>query len=163
MLDFHTLILCRHCTGSWHCSDNVSSWVSESATKIHNLLPGEVQFFHSHFNSRSHQSQNQWLLEYLNSNCSRLSSHHSYHICGKPVCQKLWLSILNLSPTSTIAFTLYSLKARSCWMLATQGRFLLNLMRQWPGWATTLRGKVNITCKSFVHLINTASGIITYM
>ena len=33
-------------------------------------------------------------------------------------------------------------------------------MRQWPGWTTTLSGKVDI--KSFVHL-NTASGIITYI
>ena len=73
---------------------------SESCTtKIHNLLPGEVQFFNSHFNSRSHQCQNQWLLEFLNSNCSRFGSHHNYHICDKPVCKKLWLAALSLSPS----------------------------------------------------------------
>ena len=100
MLDFHTYSTGTR-TGNWDIVQIMFlHGCSEScATKIHNLLPGEVQFFHSHFNSRSHLSQNQWLLEYFNSNCSRLSSHHSYNICGKPVCQKLWLSILNLSPT----------------------------------------------------------------
>ena len=34
------------------------------AVKVHNLLRGEIQFFHSHFTSRSHLSQNHWLLEY---------------------------------------------------------------------------------------------------
>ena len=70
-------------------------------THVHNLQPGEIQFFHTHFASRCHSSQNQWLLEYFNSNCSR-DSHskaHSYIICGKPVCQKVWLSVLGLSLT----------------------------------------------------------------
>lgn len=59
----------------------------------HNLQPVDIQFFHIHFNSRCH---NQWLLEYFNANCSRhsQSERHSYVICGKPVCQKVWLLVL---------------------------------------------------------------------
>ena len=67
------------------------------ATSIHNLQPGEIQFFRRHFTSRSHNSQNQWLLEYFNSNCSRNEITHNYIICGKPVCQTVWLSVLGLS------------------------------------------------------------------
>ena len=73
---------------------------AECASIQHSLLPGEIVFFNSNFNSRSHISQNQWMLDYLNSNCSRLSESPSFYfiICGKPVCQQLWLSTLNVSP-----------------------------------------------------------------
>lgn len=71
------------------------------ASCVHNLQPGDIQFFHIHFNSCCHSSQNQWLLEYFNANCSRHSQRdlHNYIICGKPVCQKVWLSVLGLSST----------------------------------------------------------------
>ena len=71
------------------------------AMTVHNLLPGEIQFFHSHFTPRSHLSQNQWLLEYFNANCSRHRKSdrlHNYIICGKPVCKTLWLTVISLNP-----------------------------------------------------------------
>ena len=74
------------------CSD-------ECATSIHHLSAGEVSFFHRNFSLRSVQGQNQWLLEYFNANCSRHHSEATYTfvVCGKQVCKKLWLTILNVS------------------------------------------------------------------
>ena len=78
---------------------NFNGCSDECATAIHHLSIGEISFFHRNFSLRSVQGQNQWLLEYFNANCSR---HHSeatytYVVCGKQVCKKLWLSILNMS------------------------------------------------------------------
>ena len=72
---------------------------TEQAQQAHLITPGEIGFFHKNFNSRSHLSQNQWIIDYMNSNCSRHCDVPSFNfiVCGKPVCQKLWLSILNVS------------------------------------------------------------------
>ena len=78
---------------------NMECCSSEPAYQAHGLTPGEVGFFHSNFSCRSNTGQNQWILEYMNSNCSRLGEVPSFRfvVCGKIVCQKLWLSILNVS------------------------------------------------------------------
>ena len=72
---------------------------AECATTVHHLSIGEISFFHRNFSLRSLQGQNQWLLEYFNANCSRDHSEatYMYVVCGKQVCKKLWLSILNVS------------------------------------------------------------------
>ena len=40
-----------------------------------------------------------WLLEYLNSNCSRYGAEPNFHysICGKKVCRDIWLATLGVS------------------------------------------------------------------
>ena len=71
----------------------------ECAVQVHSLLPGEIVFFHNNFNSRLHSSQNQWILEFLTSNCSRCSDTPTFNfmVCGKKVCRKLWMSVLGVS------------------------------------------------------------------
>ena len=72
---------------------------AECATKIHQLAPGEIAFFHSNFSLRSQQGQNEWLLEYLNSNCSRHTADpkFTYIVCGRAVCRTVWLAVLGVS------------------------------------------------------------------
>ena len=71
----------------------------ECATKIHHISPGEIAFFHSNLLLRSQQGQNEWLLEYLNSNCSRHTADpkFTYVICGRAVCRTVWLAVLGVS------------------------------------------------------------------
>ena len=71
----------------------------ECATTLHQLAPGEIVFFHSNFSLRSQHGQNQWLLEYLNSNCSRHSADpvFTFVVCGRSVCRKVWLAVLGVS------------------------------------------------------------------
>ena len=67
------------------------------ATSIHSLLTEEILFFHGNFSARALHQQNQWLLEYLNSNSSRDEMMFSFVVCGKIVCLPLWLAILGVS------------------------------------------------------------------
>lgn len=67
------------------------------ATSVHSLQPGEILFFHGNFSARTIHQQNQWLLEYLNSNGSHEDMRFSFVVCGKLVCLPLWLSILGVS------------------------------------------------------------------
>lgn len=67
------------------------------ATSVHSLQPGEILFFHGNFSARTIHQQSQWLLEYLNSNGSRVDMRFSFVVCGKLVCLPLWLAILGVS------------------------------------------------------------------
>ena len=71
----------------------------ECATRVHQLPPGDIAFLHRNFSVRSQHAQNQWLLEYLNSNCSRQSSKpkFTFVVCGRMVCRVVWLAVLGVS------------------------------------------------------------------
>ena len=97
---------------------------AEPASIKHSLLPGEIGFFNANhsFNSRSHNSQNQWILEYLNSNCSRHGESPSFNfvICGKSVCQQLWLLILNVSQARFYRVRSLYLEGKVCLEMSQQ-------------------------------------------
>ena len=67
------------------------------ATSVHSLQPGEILFFRGNFSARTIHQLSQWLLEYLNSNGSRVDMRFSFVVCGKLVCLPLWLAILGVS------------------------------------------------------------------
>jgi hypothetical protein len=71
----------------------------ECAMTVHQLPPGDIAFLHSNFSVRSQHAQNQWLLEYLNSNCSRQSNDpkFTFVVCGRTVCRAVWLAVLGVS------------------------------------------------------------------
>lgn len=112
--------------GPWDllCVMRMQCCSAESASSVHNLLPGEIGFFNANFNSRSHHSQNQWMLEYLNSNCSRHSESPSFSfiVCGKPVCQQLWLSVLNVSQARFYRIRSLYLEGKVCLEMSQQKR-----------------------------------------
>lgn len=69
------------------------------ATAVHDLQQEEITFFRNNFSARTLKQQNQWLLEYLNSNGSRVNVKVLFVVCGKKVCFSLWLAILGVSQT----------------------------------------------------------------
>lgn len=75
------------------CADSCAN----CATAVHCLQPGEILFFHKNFSTWSIQQQNQWLLEYLNSNGSQENMRFKFIVCGKLVCFSLWLAVLGVS------------------------------------------------------------------
>ena len=99
---------------------------ADPASIAHSLLPGEIGFANANFNSRSHNSQNQWMLEYLNSNCSRHGDSPSFHfvICGKSVCQQLWLLTLNVSQARFYRIRSLYLEGKVCLEMSQQKKKL---------------------------------------
>ena len=78
------------------CEDNCT-------TRIHGLMEYDVLRAHSMFTSLSNAEQRQWVYDYLSNHCPNSQSGTSdptglkFILCGKNVCQPLWLATLALS------------------------------------------------------------------
>ena len=68
------------------------------ATKIHYLLESDVLTFHKHFERLSNFSRRKWLLDYFISHSS--DKETLFLVCGKVVCQKLWIATLGIGLTT---------------------------------------------------------------
>ena len=69
------------------------------AAAVHQLTPGDVLFYHENFCKRDQLQQRQWLFEFLSSNCSRAEKVLHFMVCGKSVCQDVWLQVLGITPS----------------------------------------------------------------
>ena len=67
------------------------------ANAVHQLTPGDVVFYHDNYSKRSQLQQRQWLFEFLSSNCSRAENVFNFVVCGKSVCQDIWLQVLGIT------------------------------------------------------------------
>ena len=78
------------------CEDNCT-------TRIHGLMEYDILHAHSMFTSLSNAEQRQWVYDYLSNHCPNSQSGTSdptglkFILCGKNVCQPLWLATLALS------------------------------------------------------------------
>ena len=69
------------------------------ALAVHQLTPGDVVFYHENYSKRDQLQQRQWLFEFLSSNCSREEKVFNFVVCGKSVCQDIWLQVLGITPS----------------------------------------------------------------
>ena len=71
------------------------------AIKKHCLLPTDILIYHEHFNCLPRSARRQWILDYLNTHSSINTTTNEaatvFLICGKSVCQSLWLATLGIS------------------------------------------------------------------
>lgn len=68
------------------------------AVAVHQLTPGDVLFYHENYSTRDQLQQRQWLFEFLSSNCCRAEKTVNFVVCGKSVCQDIWLKVLGIAP-----------------------------------------------------------------
>ena len=101
-LSFHDIFHLPHIAERWDllsvfkvkgCSDG------PCAVAVHQLTPGDVLFYHENYSMRDHLQQRQWLFDFLSSNCSRVEKVFNFVVCGKSVCQDIWLQVLGLAPS----------------------------------------------------------------
>lgn len=69
------------------------------AVAVHQITPGDVLFYHENYSTRDQLQQRQWLLEFLSSNCCRAEKIINFVVCGKSVCQDIWLQVLGIAPS----------------------------------------------------------------
>ena len=89
----------------WQLSSvlNFSGCGTKCATSIHGLCNHDILRAHSFFENRSRQEQNDYIIQFLVTNCpydeygDRNIKNMNFTIQGKAVCMKLWLEILSLS------------------------------------------------------------------
>lgn len=75
----------------------VNGCAESCATSKHNLTHIDLLRYHSHYSTLpSAAAKKQWLLDYFIMNSSP-TSEVSYFICGKSVCQTLWIAALGIS------------------------------------------------------------------
>ena len=67
------------------------------AVAVHQLTPGDVLFYHENYSMRDQLQQRQWLFEFLSSNYSRAEKVFNFVVCGKSVCQDIWLQVLGIA------------------------------------------------------------------
>lgn len=78
------------------CSENCTS-------EVHGLTEFDVLLAHSTFYCKSYAEQRQWLLDYFLSHCPNGSlgekepRNMQYLLCGRVVCQRVWLTTLSIS------------------------------------------------------------------
>ena len=76
---------------------------AECAVQVHDVSEFEILQLHATFSTKSSQQQRQWLLDYFASNCPLNAAGEkepgkiTWFICGKEVCQSLWLATLSVS------------------------------------------------------------------
>ena len=71
------------------------------AFEKHCLLPTDILIYHEHFDALPKSARRQWILDYLNThssvNTTTSEATTVFLICGKSVCQSLWLATLGIS------------------------------------------------------------------
>ena len=86
---FHVMELngcCEHCT-----------------TKVHGMTEYDILMAHSAFTSMNNAEQRRWMYDYFTSHCpndengAKEPSRMQFFLCGKAVCQPLWLASLAMS------------------------------------------------------------------
>lgn len=127
------------------------------ATSVHSLGTEEILFFHGNFHSRTLHQQNQWLLEYLNSNGSHDDTKFSFVVCGKNVCLPLRLAIVGIYLRDvSIDLELSLLLARCLLRNHNHCRSCRRpLMLLLVGWRTTSRVSeiICLTSRLFIYLV----------
>ena len=73
------------------------------ATRVHELTEFEIIQSHAGFSSKTSYQQRQWLFDYFASHCplnevgTKDPNNMSFVLCGKEVCQPVWLAAFSIS------------------------------------------------------------------
>ena len=72
------------------------------AVAVHGLSEYDILLAHSMFTSKEVTEQRIWLIDYFTTHCPNINGekdyeHMRYLLCGKVVCQNLWLAALSVS------------------------------------------------------------------
>ena len=71
------------------------------ASRKHGVHATDVFVYHNHYSQLPKQARQQWLLDYFNMQSSKDvhtgESETAYLVCGKHVCQSLWIATIGIS------------------------------------------------------------------
>ena len=72
---------------------------------VHNINILDIIKYHNYFEELSRQAKQKWLLDYFNTHSTVTAIYNneseiSFFICGKQVCQTVWISTLGISTSN---------------------------------------------------------------
>ena len=70
---------------------------------IHHVSVIDILSYHNYFQQLNKEGKQRWLLEYFNTHSFILNSSQmevSFFVCGKQVCQPIWISTLGISSSN---------------------------------------------------------------